>query len=139
MNFSDFEAIVKLSDGFNGADLRNVCTEAGMYQSSRERDVMYKKYTPPKKKSSNHWKWIKHGLLIFFIFQQFSCSAFILLLTREKFVAFAAAVRWHVLRIKGWFEAGCYCWCQIKKKVPSGSSSISTATLIFEILSYKMC
>lgn len=25
----DFEAIVKLSDGFNGADLRNVCTEAG--------------------------------------------------------------------------------------------------------------
>lgn len=30
--FSDFEAIVKLSDGFNGADLRNVCTEAGWYQ-----------------------------------------------------------------------------------------------------------
>jgi 26S proteasome regulatory subunit T4 len=26
---SDFEAVVKLSDGFNGADLRNVCTEAG--------------------------------------------------------------------------------------------------------------
>ncbi len=26
----DWEAIVKLSDGFNGADLRNVCTEAGM-------------------------------------------------------------------------------------------------------------
>ena len=26
----DFEAVVKLSDGFNGADLRNVCTEAGM-------------------------------------------------------------------------------------------------------------
>jgi len=25
----DFEAIVKLSDEFNGADLRNVCTEAG--------------------------------------------------------------------------------------------------------------
>ncbi|XP_053451811.1 26S proteasome regulatory subunit 10B isoform X3 [Nycticebus coucang] len=25
----DYEAIVKLSDGFNGADLRNVCTEAG--------------------------------------------------------------------------------------------------------------
>lgn len=23
----DYEAIVKLSDGFNGADLRNVCTE----------------------------------------------------------------------------------------------------------------
>lgn len=27
--YLDFEAIVKLSDGFNGADLRNVCTEAG--------------------------------------------------------------------------------------------------------------
>uniref|UniRef100_A0A4W5K649 26S proteasome regulatory subunit 10B n=1 Tax=Hucho hucho TaxID=62062 RepID=A0A4W5K649_9TELE len=27
----DYEAIVKLSDGFNGADLRNVCTEAGMF------------------------------------------------------------------------------------------------------------
>lgn len=27
----DWEAIVKLSDDFNGADLRNVCTEAGMF------------------------------------------------------------------------------------------------------------
>lgn len=27
----DWESIVKLSDGFNGADLRNVCTEAGMF------------------------------------------------------------------------------------------------------------
>lgn len=27
----DYEAIVKLSDGFNGADLRNVCTEAGIF------------------------------------------------------------------------------------------------------------
>lgn len=27
----DYEPIVKLSDGFNGADLRNVCTEAGMF------------------------------------------------------------------------------------------------------------
>ena len=25
----DYEQIVKLSDEFNGADLRNVCTEAG--------------------------------------------------------------------------------------------------------------
>lgn len=25
----DYEAVVKLSDGFSGADLRNVCTEAG--------------------------------------------------------------------------------------------------------------
>ena len=29
--FIDWEAIVKLSDDFNGADLRNVCTEAGMF------------------------------------------------------------------------------------------------------------
>ena len=27
--FLDWEAVVKLSDDFNGADLRNVCTEAG--------------------------------------------------------------------------------------------------------------
>ncbi len=27
----DYEAVVKLSDGFNGADLRNVCTEAGLF------------------------------------------------------------------------------------------------------------
>lgn len=27
----DYEAIVKLSEGFNGADLRNLCTEAGMF------------------------------------------------------------------------------------------------------------
>lgn len=26
----DYEAIVKLAEGFNGADLRNICTEAGM-------------------------------------------------------------------------------------------------------------
>lgn len=28
-SFVDWEAVVKLSDDFNGADLRNVCTEAG--------------------------------------------------------------------------------------------------------------
>jgi 26S proteasome regulatory subunit T4 len=28
---TDWEAVVKLSDDFNGADLRNVCTEAGIY------------------------------------------------------------------------------------------------------------
>jgi len=27
----DYEAIIKLSEGFNGADLRNVVTEAGMF------------------------------------------------------------------------------------------------------------
>ncbi len=30
-SYTDFEAVVKLSEDFNGADLRNVCTEAGEY------------------------------------------------------------------------------------------------------------
>ena len=34
----DYEAIVKLADGYNGADLRNVCTEAGMFAIREERD-----------------------------------------------------------------------------------------------------
>lgn len=34
----DWEAVVKLTDGFNGADLRNVCTEAGMFAIRAERD-----------------------------------------------------------------------------------------------------
>ena len=29
--FVDYEAVVKLAEEFNGADLRNVCTEAGKY------------------------------------------------------------------------------------------------------------
>lgn len=33
----DYEAVVKLSDGFNGADLRNVCTEAGMFAIREDR------------------------------------------------------------------------------------------------------
>ena len=33
----DYDAIVKLCDGFNGADLRNVCTEAGMFAIRNER------------------------------------------------------------------------------------------------------
>lgn len=36
----DYEAIGKLSDGFNGADLRNVCTEAGMFAIRAERDYV---------------------------------------------------------------------------------------------------
>ena len=35
----DYEAIVKLSDGFNGADLRNVVTEAGMFAIRDDRCV----------------------------------------------------------------------------------------------------
>ncbi|KAJ2715218.1 26S proteasome subunit rpt4 [Coemansia spiralis] len=36
----DYEAVVKLSDGFNGADLRNVCTEAGMFAIREDRDYV---------------------------------------------------------------------------------------------------
>ncbi|OQV14308.1 26S protease regulatory subunit 10B [Hypsibius exemplaris] len=36
----DYEAVVKLSDAFNGADLRNVCTEAGMFAIRAERDFV---------------------------------------------------------------------------------------------------
>jgi len=36
----DYEAIVKLSEGFSGADLRNVCTEAGLYAIRTERDYV---------------------------------------------------------------------------------------------------
>ena len=37
---SDLEAVVKLSEAFNGADLRNVCTEAGMFAIRAERDFV---------------------------------------------------------------------------------------------------
>lgn len=36
----DYEAVVKLSDGFNGADLRNVCTEAGLFAIRLEREYV---------------------------------------------------------------------------------------------------
>ncbi|KAI0986600.1 hypothetical protein GJ496_007633 [Pomphorhynchus laevis] len=36
----DYDAIIKLSDGFNGADLRNICTEAGMFAIRAERDYV---------------------------------------------------------------------------------------------------
>ncbi|KAH7825015.1 putative 26S protease regulatory subunit 10B [Monocercomonoides exilis] len=36
----DFEPIVKLSDGFNGADLRNICTEAGLFAIRAQRDAV---------------------------------------------------------------------------------------------------
>eukprot|EP00605_Chrysophyceae_sp_TOSAG23-4_P000785 GSChrysophyteH1.ASY1.ANO1.874.1 assembled CDS len=34
------EAVVKLADGFNGADLRNICTEAGLFAIRDERDYI---------------------------------------------------------------------------------------------------
>jgi len=36
----DWEGVVKLSDDFNGADLRNVCTEAGMFAIRADRDYI---------------------------------------------------------------------------------------------------
>lgn len=36
----DYEAIVKLTDAFNGADLRNVVTEAGMFAIRDDRWVL---------------------------------------------------------------------------------------------------
>ncbi|KAG6598467.1 26S proteasome regulatory subunit S10B-like B, partial [Cucurbita argyrosperma subsp. sororia] len=36
----DYEAVVKLAEGFNGADMRNVCTEAGMSAIRAERDYV---------------------------------------------------------------------------------------------------
>jgi len=36
----DYEAVVKLSDGFNGADLRNCCTEAGLFAIRSEREFV---------------------------------------------------------------------------------------------------
>ncbi|KAF7683107.1 26S proteasome regulatory subunit 10B [Astathelohania contejeani] len=36
----DYDALMKLSHGFNGADLRNVCTEAGMLAIRDERDYV---------------------------------------------------------------------------------------------------
>eukprot|EP00039_Didymoeca_costata_P001524 m.53092 g.53092 ORF g.53092 m.53092 type:complete len:395 (-) comp10840_c2_seq1:780-1964(-) len=36
----DYEGVVKLTDNFNGADLRNVCTEAGLFAIRAERDYI---------------------------------------------------------------------------------------------------
>lgn len=36
----DFEGIIKLTDGFNGADMRNICTESGMYAIRNERSYV---------------------------------------------------------------------------------------------------
>lgn len=36
----DYESVVKLADGFNGADLRNICTEAGLFAIREGRDYV---------------------------------------------------------------------------------------------------
>ena len=39
----EFEALGKITDGFNGADLRNVCTEAGMFAIRAQREYTIQK------------------------------------------------------------------------------------------------
>lgn len=36
----DYEAVAKLAEEFNGADLRNICTESGMFAIRAERDYV---------------------------------------------------------------------------------------------------
>ena len=36
----DFESVVKLADDFNGADMRNICTEAGLFAIRGDRDYV---------------------------------------------------------------------------------------------------
>jgi 26S proteasome regulatory subunit T4 len=36
----DFESVVKLADDFNGADMRNICTEAGLFAIRVNRDYV---------------------------------------------------------------------------------------------------
>ena len=36
----EYEALAKITDGFNGADLRNVCTEAGMFAIRAQREFV---------------------------------------------------------------------------------------------------
>merc|ERR1712181_133179 len=36
----DYESVIKLTENFNGADMRNICTEAGMYAIRAERDYV---------------------------------------------------------------------------------------------------
>jgi 26S proteasome regulatory subunit T4 len=36
----DYESVVKLADGFNGADMRNICTEAGLFAIRVDRDYV---------------------------------------------------------------------------------------------------
>lgn len=36
----DYESVVKLADGLNGADMRNLCTEAGLFAIRSDRDYV---------------------------------------------------------------------------------------------------
>lgn len=47
----DYDAIAKLAEDFNGADLRNICTEAGMFAIRAERDyVMHEDFMKATRK-----------------------------------------------------------------------------------------
>ena len=53
----DYEAVVKLSEDFNGADLRNVCTEAGMFAIRDEREyVVHEDFMKAVRKISENKK-----------------------------------------------------------------------------------
>ena len=53
----DYEAVWKLSEDFNGADLRNVCTEAGMFAIRAERDyVIHEDFMKSARKIKDHKK-----------------------------------------------------------------------------------
>lgn len=53
----DFDNLVKLTVGFNGADLRNVCTEAGMIALREERDyVVHEDFVKSARKLSESKK-----------------------------------------------------------------------------------
>lgn len=53
----DWEAVVKLTDNFNCADMRNICTEAGMYAIRAERDYTIEEdYMKASRKISDNKK-----------------------------------------------------------------------------------
>ncbi|KAH8270320.1 hypothetical protein KR018_007864 [Drosophila ironensis] len=53
----DYEAVVKLSDLFNGADLRNICTEAGLFALRADREyVMHEDFMKAVRKIADNKK-----------------------------------------------------------------------------------
>mmetsp|Transcript_49545 Transcript_49545/g.112471 ORF Transcript_49545/g.112471 Transcript_49545/m.112471 type:complete len:392 (-) Transcript_49545:364-1539(-) len=53
----DFESVVKLADDFNGADMRNICTEAGLFAIRSNRDyVMEEDFMKAARKISENKK-----------------------------------------------------------------------------------
>lgn len=65
----DFESVVKMSDGLNGADLRNVVTEAGLFAIKDYRDAVnqddfnkaVRKVAESKKLEGKLGKWTNHN------------------------------------------------------------------------------